>query len=134
MVKKSAVVLGILAMLTLSAAVCWGYTVSKWPPPGIPGKVYLGGAPCYTGPGGGDRLVLKGPVAPACEPPLIPGVIHAGLSIPFRAVGLVAAPLFTGQFPGKECCPECVELGAPAYVTAAVPCTPVNSYKPPCGY
>jgi hypothetical protein len=132
MVKKIALILGILAMLIASVAVCQGYTVSKWPPPGIPNTVYCGGSPCLGGPGGADRLVLKGPVAPACEPPLLPGIIHAGFSIPFRAVSVVAAPVFAGYNPTDECC--ACELGEPAYVTAAVPCTPVNAYVPPCGW
>jgi hypothetical protein len=64
---------------------------------------------------------------------LVPGVLHAALSIPFRVVGLVAAPLFTGQLKlGDGCCK--VDLGEPAYVTAAVPCTPVNAYVPPRGW
>ncbi len=127
MVRKSAVVLGILAILALGAGMSWGYTVSKWPVPGIPNAVYCGGAPGLVGP---EQVTLKGPVAPACEPPLIPGAIHAGLSIPFRALGLIATPLFTGQLTaGSTTCP--VELGEPAYVTAAVPCTPVNTYVPP---
>jgi len=130
MVKKLALILGLLAILTMSAAVCWGYTVSRWPVPGIPNTVYCGGPACMVGAG---QLVLRGPVAPSCEPPLIPGVIHAGLSIPFRALGLVAAPIFAGRLlPGSGCCP--VKLGAPAYVTAAVPCTPVNVYTPPRGW
>ena len=36
MVKKSAVILGILAMLALGVGMSWGYTVAKWPVPGIP--------------------------------------------------------------------------------------------------
>jgi hypothetical protein len=126
MVKKTAVILGVLAMLAIGCGMSWGYTVSKWPVPGIPNTVYCGGSPCLQGPG----CQLMGPVAPSCEPPLVPGVIHAGLSIPFRAVALVVTPLFCGSNgPGKECCN--VPLGAPAYVTAAVPCTPVNAYIPP---
>ena len=130
MVKKSAVILGILAMLALGAGMSWGYTVSKWPVPGIPGAVYCGGSACLVTP---DAVTLKGPVAPSCEPPLVPGLIHATLSIPFRALALASVPIFAGQFgPGAGCCP--VELGAPAYVTAAVPCTPVNTYVPPAGW
>jgi len=128
MVKKSAVILGILAIMVLSVGISWGYTVAKWPVPGIPNTVYTGGAACM--PGCPDDYVLKGPVAPGCECALVPGAIHAALSIPFRALGLVATPLFTGQLcPAQGCCP--VELGEPAYVTAAVPCTPVNIYVPP---
>ena len=125
MVKKTAVILGVLAMLAIGCGMSWGYTVSKWPVPGIPNTVYCGGSPCL--PGGCDTQ-LRGPVAPSCEPPLVPGVIHAGLSIPFRAVALVVTPFF-GKGPGKECCN--IPLGEPAYVTAAVPCTPVNAYIPP---
>jgi hypothetical protein len=130
MVKKIAVILGILAMLALGAGMSWGYTVSKWPAPGIPNVFYGGGAPCLAGPEG--NLVLRGPVAPSCEAPLVPGILHAAVSIPFRAVGLVLTPLFTGGLPAQECCN--VPLGEPAYVTAAVPCTPVNAYVPPRGW
>lgn len=131
MVKKSAVILGILAIMVLSVGMSWGYTVAKWPVPGIPNTVYTGGGACL--PGCPDDYMLKGPVAPGCECALVPGVIHAALSIPFRAVGLAATPLLTGQLcPSQGCCP--VELGEPAYVTAAVPCTPVNIYIPPKGW
>lgn len=127
MVKKTAVILGILAVMAIGAGISWGYTVSQWPPPGIPGEVYPPGSPCLLSP---DTFYLKGPVAPACRPPLVPGAIHAALSIPYRALGIVATPLFTGQFGRRqECCK--VELGEPAYVTAAVPCTSVNRYVPP---
>ncbi len=43
MVKKSAVILGILAMLALGVGMSWGYTVAKWPVPGIPNEVFCGG-------------------------------------------------------------------------------------------
>jgi hypothetical protein len=130
MVKKSAVIFGILAILALGAGMSWGYTVSKWPVPGIPGAVYCGGAAAMVTP---DTVTLKGPVAPACEPPLIPGAIHVAMSIPYRALGLVAGPIFSQQlFPPEAPCK--VELGEPAYVTAAVPCTPVNTYVPPRGW
>lgn len=126
MVKKTAVILGILAMLAIGCGISWGYTVSKWPVPGIPNAVYTGGSPCLPC----DGVVLRGPVAPACEPPLVPGVIHAALSVPVRAVAMVVTPLMTGQWgTGRECCR--VQLDEPAYVTAAVPCTPVNAYIPP---
>jgi len=128
MVKKSAVILGILAMLALGVGMSWGYTVAKWPVPGIPNEVFCGGSACLVGP---EDCTLKGPVAPGCEPPLVPGIIHAGLSIPFRALAIVATPLFT-KCPGDQCCK--VDLGEPAYVTAAVPCTPVNVYIPPKGW
>jgi len=129
MVRKSVVALGILAMLTLGVGMSWSYTVSSWPVPGIPNTNFnCGGSPCLVAP---EDVTLRGPVAPACEPPLIPGIIHAALSVPFRAVGLVVTPIFTGQLtPGDSCCP--VELDGPAYVTAAVPCTPVNIYSGSC--
>ena len=128
MVKKTAVILGVLAMLAIGCGMSWGYTVSQWPVPGIPNTVYCGGAPCL--PGAGAGCTLQGPVAPSCEPPLIPGLIHAALSIPFRVSAIAVTPLFTGQCPPtKECCN--IPLGEPAYVTAAVPCTPVNAYIPP---
>jgi len=128
MVKKTAVILGVLAMLTIGVGMSWGYTVSKWPAPGIPNTVYCGGSACLSG-GSPDEFTLRGPVAPACEPPLIPGLIHAALSVPFRAVALVATPLFNPA-PGDSCCKtNCI--GEAAYVTAAVPCTPVNMYCPP---
>ena len=76
MVKKSAVILGILAMLALGVGMSWGYTVAKWPVPGIPNEVFCGGSSCLVGP---EDCTLRGPVAPACEPPLVPGVIHAAL-------------------------------------------------------
>ncbi|MGB6064005.1 MAG: hypothetical protein WBG50_04310 [Desulfomonilaceae bacterium] len=131
MVKKSAVILGILAMLlALGAGMSWGYTVAKWPAPGIPNTVYCGGSSCLTGLNP-DEYTLRGPVAPACEPPLIPGLIHCALSIPFRAAAIGLTPLFT-RCPGEECCQ--VPMDGPAYVTAAVPCTPVNIYIPPRGW
>jgi hypothetical protein len=129
MVKKSAVILGILAMmLALGAGMSWGYTVAKWPVPGIPNQVFCGGSSCLVGP---EDTTLRGPVAPGCEAPLVPGVIHAALSIPFRALAIVTTPVFT-KCPGDQCCK--VDLGEPAYVTAAVPCTPVNIYVPPKGW
>jgi hypothetical protein len=131
MVKKTAVILGILAMLAVGAGMSWGYTVSKWPAPGIANTSFEAGGACLPGPGefGG----LRGPVAPACEPSLLAGTLHAALAAPFTAVALVTTPLFIGSLPdiGGGCCN--VELGAPAYVTAAVPCTAVNRYVPPCG-
>ncbi|MGA8833759.1 MAG: hypothetical protein ACLQT6_18020 [Desulfomonilaceae bacterium] len=132
MVRKFVVALGILAMLTLGVGMSWSYTVSSWPAPGIPNTTFLPGGSCLAGVNPED-VTLRGPVAPACEPPLIPGVLHAALSIPFRALGLVATPIFTGQLaPGRNCCP--VELDGPAYVTAAVPCTPVHVYTGPRGW
>lgn len=125
MVKKSAVVLGILAVIALGAGMSWGYTVSQWPVPGIPGAVYCGAI--------AEMEYLKGPVAPSCEAPLIPGALHAVLSVPFKAIGIVATPVFMGEV-RPESSPCNVELGEPAYVTAAVPCTSVNSYVPPKGW
>ena len=130
MVRKSVVALGILAVLTLGVGMSWGYTVSSWPVPGIPNTTFGGGSSCLVAP---EDVTLRGPVAPACEPPLIPGIIHAALSVPFRALGLVAAPLVTGQLaPNASSYP--LELDGPAYVTAAVPCTPVNIYTAPRGW
>jgi len=130
MVKKSSVILGVLAIMTMCVGMSWGYTVTQWPVPGIPNTVFCGGSSCLVTP---EDVCLRGPVAPACEPPLIPGVIHAALSIPFRAVAIAATPLFQGgACPGEQCCK--VELGEPAYVLAAVPCTPVNIYTPPKGW
>ncbi|HMK37452.1 MAG TPA: hypothetical protein VK463_20430 [Desulfomonilaceae bacterium] len=130
MVKKSAVILGVLAILTLGVGMSWSYTVTQWPVPGIPNTVFCGGSACMVTP---EDLCLKGPVAPACEPPLVPGIIHAALSVPFRAVAIAATPLFQGgACPGEQCCK--VDLGEPAYVMAAVPCTPVNIYTPPKGW
>ncbi len=125
MVKKTAVILGILAMLALGAGMSWGYTVTQWPVPGIPNVVFGKGAPCLPGPEYG----LRGPVAPSCRPPLIPGLIHAALSIPFRAAGMALTPIFTHHGRAQECCK--IQLDGPAYVTAAVPCTPVNRYVAP---
>jgi hypothetical protein len=130
MVKKSAVMLGVIAMLAIGVGMSWGYTVQQWPAPGIPNTVYCGGSSCLVTP---EDYMLKGPVAPACECPLVPGLIHAALSIPFRATALVVTPLFAGgHCPGEQCCKT--DLGDPAYVMAAVPCTPVNAYCPPKGW
>jgi len=54
MVKKSIIVFAILAMLAFGACTCWGYTVSKWPVPGIPNTVYESGTgvPGHGGYGG----------------------------------------------------------------------------------
>ncbi len=43
MIKKPAIVFTILAMLAFGACTCWGYTVSKWPVPGIPNEVFTAG-------------------------------------------------------------------------------------------
>ncbi|MGC8605551.1 MAG: hypothetical protein ACP5VS_17940, partial [Desulfomonilaceae bacterium] len=70
---------------------------------------------------------------PACEPPLIPGLLHAALTVLNRPIALALTPMFTGSLSmGNNCCP--VELDGPAYVTAAVPCTPVNIYTGPKGW
>ncbi len=50
MVKKSTIIFTILAMLAFGACTCWGYTVSKWPVPGIPNEVF---GPGSSGPGYG---------------------------------------------------------------------------------
>ena len=76
MVRKSVVALGILAVLTLGVGMSWGYTVSSWPVPGIPNTTFGGGSPCLNV--GPEDVTLRGPVAPACEPPLIPGIIPCG--------------------------------------------------------
>jgi hypothetical protein len=60
MVKRSIIVFAILAMLAFGACTCWGYTVGKWPVPGIPNTVYgpdsvmpgVGGFGGYSGYGG----------------------------------------------------------------------------------
>ena len=89
MVKKSTVIFTIVAMLAFGACTCWGYTVSQWPVPGIPNTVFCPGPPCLVTP---EDCMLKGPVAPSCECPLVPGAIHAAISIPYRAIALVASP------------------------------------------
>ncbi len=38
--KKSTTIFTILAMLAFGACTCGGYTVSKWPVPGIPNEVF----------------------------------------------------------------------------------------------
>jgi|GEM_PF-2698297 len=40
MVKKSTLIFAILALLAFGACTCWGYTVSRWPAPGIPNTVF----------------------------------------------------------------------------------------------
>jgi hypothetical protein len=63
MVKKSTIIFTILAMLAFGACTCWGYTVAKWPVPGIPNVVFGPGSDVpghggysgyggYAGPGG----------------------------------------------------------------------------------
>jgi hypothetical protein len=49
MFKKSTVFLAILALLAFGACTCWGYTVGKWPVPGIPNTVYSPGGPLMPG-------------------------------------------------------------------------------------
>jgi len=130
MVKKSTVILGILAVLAMSAGLSWGYTVSKWPIPGIPNEVFDPAGACLPG----QDSMLLGPVAPSCEPPLLPGFVNAGFSAPMRVLQMMTAPFFGGRqiIPGGGCCE--VPMGPPAFVTAAVPCTAVNRYIPPCGF
>ena len=48
MLKKSTVILPILALLAFGACACWGYTVSQWPVPGIPNTVF-GSGPVVPG-------------------------------------------------------------------------------------
>jgi hypothetical protein len=146
MVKRSTVLLGVLAIVLASVGMSWGYTVSLWgtidsprqqcgpagfapgcPIPPIPGVV-------WNTPGYSEGIeTLKGPVAPSCEAPLIPGAIHAALSAPFKAIGLLAAPLMTGQGALASGACDC-DLGEPAYVTAAVPCTSVGAIVAPKGW
>jgi len=52
MVKKSTIIFTILAMLAFGACTCWGYTVSKWPVPGIPNEVFGPPGPVVPGNGG----------------------------------------------------------------------------------
>jgi len=136
MVKKTAVILGVLAVLALSAGMSWGYTVSKWPVPGIPNVAFEPGGACWPGGAGGCDFTLRGPVAPSCcPPPLLPGLLHSSLAAPLAPLALLGTPILTGgpaAIGGGGCCD--VELGDPAYVLAAVPCTAVNRYIPPCGY
>jgi hypothetical protein len=40
MVKRSTIIIAVLAMLAFGACTCWGYTVSRWPVPGIPNTVF----------------------------------------------------------------------------------------------
>jgi hypothetical protein len=49
MVKKSTVIFAILALLAFGACTCWGYTVSRWPAPGVPNTVYGPGGPFMPG-------------------------------------------------------------------------------------
>jgi hypothetical protein len=127
MVKKTAIILGMLAAMTMATGLAWGYTVSKYPAPGKSGVIFDGGTPCLQNP---TQLVLRGPVAPSCRPPLVPGLIHGVMGAPFQLLGAVATPLFTARRGrGEECCN--VDLGRPAFVTAAVPCTAVNAFGPP---
>lgn len=48
MVKKSTMIVTILAILAFGACTCWGYTVAKWPVPGIPNEVF---GPASAAPG-----------------------------------------------------------------------------------
>lgn len=129
MVKKSAVILGILATVIIGAGLSWGYTVSQWPVPGIPNTTF-GGSSCLVSP---QDFVLRGPVAPSCAPSLIPGLINVGMGAGARIVALPFNALFglRGERM-KSCCD--IQLDGPAYVTAAVPCTAVHRFVPPCGF
>jgi hypothetical protein len=130
MVKKSAVILGILATVLIGAGLSWGYTVSQWPVPGIPNTTWGGGSSCLVSP---QQFVLRGPVAPTCTPSLFAGLIHVGVGLPARIMAAPLNPLFgLTREDRKGCCD--VQLDGPAYVTAAVPCTAVHRFVPPCGF
>jgi hypothetical protein len=129
MVKKSVVILGILATRVISAGMSWGYTVSQWPVPGIPNTTW-GGTSCLVSP---QDYTLRGPVAPSCTPSLFAGVLHAGIGAPFRLMAAGLNPLFGIRRDGPKGCCE-VQLDGPAFVTAAVPCTAVQRFVPPCGF
>ncbi|MGB9615980.1 MAG: hypothetical protein ACP5LD_08095 [Desulfomonilaceae bacterium] len=130
MVKKSAVILGILATVLMGAGLSWGYTVSQWPVPGIPNTTWGGGSSCLVSP---QQFVLRGPVAPTCTPSLFAGLLHVGIGLPNRIVAAPLNPLFGLRGERiKSCCD--VQLDGPAYVTAAVPCTAVHRFVPPCGF
>ncbi|MCX5862880.1 MAG: hypothetical protein WCG29_06520 [Desulfomonile sp.] len=129
MVKRSAVILGVLAMLALGVGMSWGYTVSQWPVPGIPNTTF-GGSTCLVSP---QDFVLRGPVAPTCTPSLFAGLLHAGMAAPFKVMAVVMNPLFGMRGDRSRGCCD-IRLDGPAFVTAAVPCTPVNRFVPPCGF
>ncbi len=130
MVKKSAVILGVLAVLVAGAGISWGYTVSQWPVPGIPNTTWGGGTSCLVSP---QDYVLRGPVAPTCTPSLFAGLIHVGVGLPARIMAAPLNPLFgIGRDSAKSCCD--IQLDGPAYVTAAVPCTAVGRFVKPCGF
>ncbi len=95
MVKRSTVILTI-AMLALGVSTCFGYTVSQWPVPGIPNVAFMPGAATLAG---AEDTVLRGPVAPACEAPLIPGLMHAAMSISMRIPGYLLAFPLAGSSP-----------------------------------
>jgi hypothetical protein len=128
MVKKTVVILGVLAILA-SVGMSWGYTVAEWPVKGIPNTYFMHGRSNMVNP---CDYTLRGPVAAASEPALIPGCIHAAISVPFRLLAAVPGACFSGAvWPEKGCGPQ---LDGPAYVVAAVPCTPVMEYIAPRGW
>jgi hypothetical protein len=51
MVKKSTMIVVIIALLAFGVCTCWGYTVTKWPVPGIPNTTFGPGSD-MPGPGG----------------------------------------------------------------------------------
>lgn len=56
MVKQSTIIFTVLAMLTFGACTCWGYTVTQWPPAGIPNTVYGPGAAALGSAGPGAMM------------------------------------------------------------------------------
>lgn len=54
MIKRSTIIFAILAMVAFGACTCWGYTVSKWPVPGIPNTVYGPGSASIGNAGYGE--------------------------------------------------------------------------------
>lgn len=54
MLKKSTVILPILALLAFGACTCWGYTVTQWPAPGIPNTTFGPGSAVLGNAGYGE--------------------------------------------------------------------------------
>lgn len=54
MIKKTTIVLAILAMVAFGACTCWGYTATQWPVPGIPNTVYGPGSASIGNAGYGE--------------------------------------------------------------------------------